>query len=155
MASELFAKLTDLVERGDTAGCIVAVKDAPNAKDLQQDSDEILALVVHSDLQTCDDFGELVSAVSASGSAKTNLLSLLGGFSSNNEAPRVCRLFPAVTATLGRIPEGRLRDKMAAFALSKAASYLRRLSERIPETGSLVTVQYVLRSNGVLLAFFL
>ena len=50
MASELFAMLTDLVERGDTPGCIVAVKDASNAADLGQDSDEILALVVHSDL---------------------------------------------------------------------------------------------------------
>ena len=51
MVSELFAKLTDLVDRGDTAGCVVAVKDASNAADLEEDSDEILALVVHSDLQ--------------------------------------------------------------------------------------------------------
>lgn len=133
MASELFAKLTDLVDRGDTAGCVVAVKDASNAADLKEDSDEILALVVHSDLQICDDFDELVSAVAVAGSAKTNLLSLLGGFSSSNEAPRVSRLFPAVATTLTRIPEGRQRDKMVAFALSKSVSYLKRLSEQIPE----------------------
>ena len=133
MASELFAKLTDLIERGDTAGCIAAVREATNAKDLQQDSDEILALVIHSDLQLSDEFDELVSEVSATGSAKTNLLSLLGGFSSSNGPDRVSRLFPAVAATLSRISEGPLRDKMAAFALSKAASYLRRLSWRIPE----------------------
>ena len=84
-------------------------------------------------MPTGDDFDELLSAVSAAGSAKTNLLSLLGGFSSNNEAPRVSRLFPAVAGTLARIPEGNLRDKMAAFALSKAVSYLRRLSEQIPD----------------------
>ena len=81
-------------------------------------------------VQICDDFDELVSAVAVAGSAKTNLLSLLGGFSSSNEAPRVSRLFPAVATTLTRIPEGRQRDKMVAFALSKSVSYLKRLSEQ-------------------------
>ena len=130
MASELFARLTDLVERGDTAGCVAAVEDASNAKDLEEDSDEILALVVHSDLQLGDDFDRLLLAVSATGSAKTNLLSLLGGFSSSNGAHRVVRLFPAVVATLARVPAGRSRDKLAAYALSKAVTYLRRLAER-------------------------
>ena len=133
MASELFARLTDLVERGDTAGCVAAVGDASNAKDLEDDSDEILALVVHSDLPLDDDFDRLLSVVSAAGSAKTNLLSLLGGFSSSSGAPRVTRLFPSVASTLARVPAGRPRDKLAAFALSKAVTFLRRLAEREQE----------------------
>ena len=135
MATQLLALLTDLVERGNISGCLAAVTEASNAADLEEDSDEILALLVNSDLldsKSEDDFGafQLLMHVSAAGSAKTNLLSLLGGFSSGNDLERVSRLLPPVAATLRRFPAGGdLRDKMAAFALAKAVSYLKYLTE--------------------------
>ncbi len=139
MTTALFDKCTDLVEKADLDAVAAEVADPANAADLETDSDELTALLVASaaKLRQSDAFPGLVREICRHGGAKTNLLSLLGGFNPAAGLDGARILFPAVVDTVGRVPADR-RPKMVCFALSRATSFIRaRAAETVAEMGAL------------------